>query len=108
MLVTRPITITKIGIDIPLNTDQKKTKKYYETVPVSSLFSRENDQPNLPVTLEDGEKLTLQLSDVVNSFLMKGNMNVRIRIIDAEGNIYSKFEKRHYNPKLGEYLEIKK
>lgn len=94
----RPITIDQVAIQIA-------DKRYgvMDPLPQSS-FWENNDKfkpPELPLTLEDGKMAVFYLSGVVVHDLYDNNKFLRVKVIDAEGNIYSKYSKGEYDPKYG-------
>jgi hypothetical protein len=88
----RPITITGVEIH-PEGSDM---------VPSNSLLStRASPTQPLPATLNDGDHLTLPLSDNVSGILLKNGMRTYIGVHDAEGRTYSKHKTGKRNPKWG-------
>src|SRR5215213_2787842 len=75
----RPITISSLGL-IP---------EGYDQVPKMQMYNdRYIKEWPLPVTLTDGEHISLPLSDVVSRTLFESNMKATISLGDAEGNTY--------------------
>lgn len=95
----RPITISEISMEENLNQDGKEQ---WQSVPRNALFDSGDEL--FPITLTDGEHITLLLSEVVGpSFFMNSGKNARLKVYDVEGNVYTKFKTRVYNPKWGIY-----
>ena len=96
----RPITISEVGMAIWL-------QNQWIAVQRNSLFAAEGEQGSLPVTLGDGEHITLPLSEVVSTELLDNHMRARVSVYDIEGRVFSKFRTRHYNPKWGSYSTMR-
>lgn len=91
----RPITVTEIGMEVE-----------GERVPRNALFAPEVEREPLPVTLGDGEYITLPLSGVIGEIFRKTGMPARVSVYDVEGNVYKRFRTRVYDPKWGHYSKI--
>jgi hypothetical protein len=88
----RPITITGIYVH-PEGSDM---------VPSNSLLStRVPATRSLPATLNDGDHITLPLSDAVSLMLLENDMKAYIGVYDAECRTYSKHKTGQRNPKWG-------
>lgn len=100
----RPITISNVIMNVFFNTTDKQPK-HWERVPANALFGtrKEDDSVSLPVTIEDGKQITLQLSEVVYGALMENRMRAKICVYDAEGREYTRFDRLYYNAKWGGY-----
>jgi hypothetical protein len=86
----RPIAITGVGMH-PEGSDM---------VPSNALLStRHSESQPLPVTINDGENVTLPLSDAVSNILLENNMKADIVVHDAEGRTYRKHKTGKRNPK---------
>jgi len=95
----RPITITEIGMAENVNPNGKE---YWQPVPRNAIFESLNEP--FPATLTDGEHITLLLSNAVGpSFFMDNGRLAKVFVYDVEGNVYTKFKTRIYNPKWGIY-----
>jgi len=99
----RPITIT--AIKIAINQDGN-----WDQVPVSNLFELEtsSDETLFPFTIDDGEYKTLRLHSLISEALSISPSNVKLSVYDIEGNVYSKFLARMFNPKWGFFEKLKK
>ncbi|CAN5701288.1 hypothetical protein BH24ACT22_BH24ACT22_09290 [soil metagenome] len=94
----RSISIT--GLEMQMHTMQEDDK--FEQVPSNSLFSDQVSKDELlPRTISDGEHIVLPLSDPVSRLLSENGMRAIIKIHDAEGREYRKYETRWHNPKWG-------
>lgn len=99
----RPVTITEVGIAIPYKTNNGSI--IWDDVPRNSLL-RDMKKP-FPTTLEDGDAFILPLSDVVSSSVYP-SMRVQVSVFDSEGNQYTRYKARLYDPKWGHYVNMKK
>jgi len=99
----RPVTISEIGVAIPHKMEDGKI--LWEDVPRNSLL-REAEEP-FPTTLKDGDALVVPLSDVVSGYVYP-SMRVQVSVFDSEGNRYSRYKARLYDPKWGTYMNMKK
>jgi len=99
----RPVTITEVGIAIPHKLEDRRI--IWEDVPRNSLL-RGMEEP-FPTTLKDGDALILPLSDVVSGYVYP-SMRVQVSVFDSEGNRYTRYKARLYDPKWGHYVNMKK
>lgn len=76
-----------------------------DMVPSNSLLSERHEPTRrLPATLNDGEHVTLPLSDAVSRILASNGMKTYIGVHTAGGKTYAKHETGLRNPKWG-YFE---
>jgi len=101
----RPITIREIGLSVYFIDGENK---HWEDVPMDGKYSSLQDGDNLPKTIEDGEEIVLNLSEIIGGMLLNNNMNAKINIYDVEGHNYKKFERLIYDPKWGKYEKFRK
>jgi hypothetical protein len=96
----RPLTISEIGMQIKL---KQNGNDYWDSVPRNSLFARRPDDAGdpLPAVLDDGQHLSIPLSDSVSNNLYENNMEARVVVYDVEGNAYEKFTTRLHHTKWG-------
>lgn len=99
----RPINITEIGVQIYF---EQEGKGFWDQVPRNSLFGPAVEAEPFPTTIDDGEHLTLPLSDVVGSQLLENGMRAKVTVYDVEGNEYREFKTRLHNPKWGSYAKM--
>lgn len=92
----RPITISVLGMEI---WDQS----IWDRVPENALLS--NDPSPLPVTLEDGEQVALDIQQHVSLMILNSNWRVRLDVYDAEGNRYTEFDTRVHDARWGHVSE---
>ncbi len=95
----RPITITGISMALPM------AGPSLEKVPSGILFSDELDKWPFPVTLTDGQHISLLLSDDLTDSIVRAKMDIKLKVFDAEGNIYSKYKIMRYDTKGGGYYK---
>jgi hypothetical protein len=98
----RPITITEIGMAVG---EDQNGKVYWDPVPRNALFAPEVDVELLPAALEDGEPLSILLSDEISRNLFHNEMRAKVSVYDAEGTVYTDFRTRIHNPKWGYYRD---
>ena len=96
----RPVTITEIAMAISIKgTDGKE---YTEGVPSNALFDPVD--PGFPKLISDGQTIIFKLGPVLIGEIMerfiKGG-KVYLSVYDAEGNVYTKYERREGNAKWG-------
>ncbi len=93
----RPITIDQVFISVNI-----KNHGPYDAMPKKAFWSDAEDHkpPRLPFTLEDGRMAVFYVSEFVNEQLRLENSFLKIQVYDAEGNIYTKYTKGQYDPKL--------
>lgn len=97
----RPATINGIGMWV---FNEQNERNMPERVPRNSLFASELDNDDLlPVTINDGEHVTLTLSDALSGILRDNNMKAKITVYDVEGREHKRFRTRLHNPKWGSY-----
>jgi hypothetical protein len=96
----RPLTISEIGMQINL---KQNGHDYWDSVPRNCLFALRPDGASdpLPVVLDDGQHLSIPLSDYVSDNLYDNNMDARVVVYDVEGNAYEKFTTRLHHAKWG-------
>ena len=86
----RPVAITGLTVH-PDGSDM---------VPSNSLLSERHEPTRrLPATLNDGEHITLPLSDAVSRILARNGMKTYIGVHTAGGKTYSKHKTGQRNPK---------
>jgi hypothetical protein len=73
--------------------------------PRNCLLAEVVEEP-FPVTLDDGEHITLPLSEVLSEMVASNPRGVRLHVYDAEGHEYTKFSVWEHNPKWGTYRKI--
>jgi hypothetical protein len=99
----RPITIADISADIGI---KQNGEIIWDRVPRNTLFNTRIRQDAFPVTLSDGEHITLPLILFGDEHL-KENL-AKISVYDIEGNVYKDFKTREYDPKWGYYTQLHK
>src|SRR5215208_5849039 len=102
----RPITITAIAMSVW--EEQTDRPAVLMPVPQNALLATEfqNELGRLvpfPVTINDGDHVTLPLSSYVGERLTAHRMRASLTVFDIEGNEYREYTARHYNPKWGGY-----
>src|SRR5215218_8545911 len=102
----RPITITEVGMSTL--SELEGGGDWWESVPRNVLFDPEIyvDGIPLPVTLNDGDHVTLPLNDALSGILSANQMKARITVSDVQGNEYREFKTRLHNPKWGYYGKL--
>lgn len=98
----RPITVTEIGMSVYF---EQGGRGGYDRVPRNALFGHELEVEPFPVTIRDGESITLPLSPLVSEALLGSRMKAEVTVYDVEGNEYKEFRTRMYDPKWGAYIE---
>jgi len=101
----RPITIREIGISVYFVDGETK---HWEDIPLDGKFSHFQDEDKLPKTIEDGEEIVINLSEVIGMTLLSNNMKAKINIYDVEGHRYKRLERLVYDPKWGRYEKFRK
>jgi len=97
----RPITLTGMSMATLIG---EGDEAHWETVPQNSLFDYEENSDPFPVTIKDGESISLQLGLVITGYLLSNQMNAKLAIYDSEGKAYSDFETRTFDAKWGAYI----
>jgi hypothetical protein len=92
----RPITITEVNMSV-------KQGDYWEQVPRNVLFFANPEDVTFPITINDGEYITLPLHIEIGQAFLESTKNIKVAVYDIEGNTYTKFRSRLYNPKWGYY-----
>ena len=95
---SRPITISEIGMAENANPN---SKGFWEGIPRNALFDSA-DEP-FPITLTEGEHITLLLSNAVSSIFFDKKQRAKVSVYDVEGKVYTKFKTRIHDPKWGHY-----
>jgi hypothetical protein len=91
-------TITRISVSISHNGSSNRN---LEPVPANALFT---EHVNFPQTIKVGEQIAFPLNRIIAEEYAK--KVTAIRVYDAEGNRFTKFERHYINPKWGDtYLE---
>jgi len=95
----RPITIVEINLSIRNVALERR----------SAFFSHENGYvpPEFPVTLTDGQTVEFDLSPYITDHLSNPKVKLRIKVYDAEGKVYTKYEKAVHDIKQGWILPKK-
>jgi len=92
----RPITLLGISMDfLP-----------QEYVPMNVIVPRAENP--FPVTLTDGQHLTITLSQGLSSEIYDIKENIKITVYDSENRKYSKFKRLSFNEKAGIHSSRKK
>jgi hypothetical protein len=102
----RPVTITDIAADVYQEGDEGNNN--LAEVPQGALISGDYDLPKL---LSDGQTVIYELGAVLSGIIIEGfskEKNVHIAVFDAEGNSYTKYERRMGNAKWGGSEKIDK
>jgi len=93
----RPITISEINMTVK-----------QEQVPRNELFSINPEDEPFPLTIDDGEYITLPLHGIIGEAFLENTKSIKVSVYDIEGCVYTKFKSRIYNPKWGFYDKIRK
>jgi len=80
----RPITIEQVAIEVG-----DKRHGMVDPLPQNSFWNPDSEIPELPKTLEDGKMILFYLSQPVVDDLRDENKFLRVKVFDAEGNIYN-------------------
>lgn len=96
----RPVTITEIEVRTFL---QQDGNTIWDRVPRNALLNSEETINPFPATINEGEHVTLPLSEVVRQELTNNGMKAKIVIYDVEGKKYRTFKTRLHNPRWGSY-----
>lgn len=99
----RPVTITGVSLSVGYESDESES---FENVPQNSLFAATPGPGFLPVTLSDGESVSLPLSPTVSDILIDNHLLARITVYDADGKEYSEYRTRLFNEKWGTYGDL--
>ena len=68
----------------------------YEAAPAIALKEGER---TFPVTIRDGENLSITIDGVVRDRVYNSPKRVRLQVYDAEGNVYRRYKSKNTNPK---------
>lgn len=96
----RAITLTGLAMETEIAGEHGK---HWETVPQNALFDLESGKAPFPVTIDDGESVTLPLGIVVTEYLSKNKLSANLEIFDSEGHSYTKHKINIYDGKWGGY-----
>lgn len=102
----RPVTIIDIGMDI-FEGANETNPPHWEMVRAGAVLDKEKELNPLPARIEDGEQKVLLLSEMVSHILISNHMVSKVRVYDAEGNIYTKFKSMEVDPKWGTHTTLK-
>ena len=97
----RPITIAEINMSVMLD-------NHWEQAPKNALFNANPEDVTFPIMINDGEYITLPLHELIGETFFKNRKNIKVAVYDIEGNTYTKFKSRLYNPKWGYYDKMGK
>lgn len=95
----RPVTITSLAIDIY----DPKEKDIIDSAPSNSILSPDEDENKIPVTIKDGEQITLWLTDVLRDMYLASDKKIIASVFDSEGHVFKTDQTRYFNPKFGKY-----
>jgi len=95
----RPITIT--GVGGRLMTKDKRRWVLKEVVPANAFV--DIPKPDFPVTLKDGDSMTVKLQSVMLPYFWNKEEQLDVFAYDAEGVTYQQTDKKTYNAKFSRY-----
>ena len=99
----RPITLTDLSMETQMFGEGEE--EYYEKIRGGSLYNLEPEEVIFPVTLSDGDHVSIPLSDLIIDRVISNRLKAKITVFDAEGNEYKKFKLRHHDKKWGGYYK---
>lgn len=96
----RTLTLVEMKIDTIVGTGENA---HWEMVPKNALLNI--DDP-FPITLKDGEAVSIPLGNVLAETLINNRINAKIEVYDSQGKKYSDYKSRTYDAKWGGYHNI--
>jgi hypothetical protein len=87
----RPVTVASVSIGAKMGDD-------WESVPSIAMF---DDKNPFPLTLSDGEHITLPLVEQLAETLRQDPHGVQVTVYDIEGTAHNEVSMRTHNPKWG-------
>jgi hypothetical protein len=101
----RPITLVNFGMTVnkPLREGNPNSERFWDDVPANAFF--EGDEP-FPVTIQDGGQIAVKFSAVISPMIYDRETKIKLHLFDAEGNVYTEFERRLNNPQWGTLSKI--
>jgi hypothetical protein len=98
----RPVTISGLSAENTVG-HTETGKPVLETVPQNALFADASEGAFFPVTLADGEHISIPLAGSSGLVPPLAKDSAKIIIYDVEGNVYDEFSQRVYDAKFGGY-----
>jgi hypothetical protein len=96
----RSITLTNMTMKTKI---KDREGMHWEAVPQNALYDTANGMSPFPLTIKDGESVSIPLGTVVTDYLLENKLMTNLAIFDSEGNSYTKYEPKILDGKWGGY-----